>query len=115
MVKVVAFTRTLSDPGKHGQSGVLLGDVVDEFEHGDRLTHAGAAEQRDLAALRKGTYEVDHLDTGFQQLDGRTELVELRCGLMNAPSFFGHYVTNLVDGATQYIHDPSQRAATHGY
>jgi hypothetical protein len=44
MVEVVTFTGTFTDTGKHGQTGVLLGDVVDQFQHVHSLAHTGATE-----------------------------------------------------------------------
>ncbi len=52
--EVVALARALADAAEHGQAAVLGGDVVDELLHDDRLAHAGAAEQADLAALHVG-------------------------------------------------------------
>ncbi len=70
MIKVVALTGALTDAGKHRQARVRLGDVVDQLHHVDGLADAGTTEQPDLAALGKGTHQVDHLDTGFQQIVG---------------------------------------------
>ena len=54
MVEVIAFAGTLTDTGKHRQTRVRLGDVVDQFHHVHGLADTGTAEQTDLAALGEG-------------------------------------------------------------
>ena len=54
VVEVVALAGALPHPGEHREAGVLDGDVADELHQGDRLAHAGAAEEPDLAALVEG-------------------------------------------------------------
>src|SRR3546814_7503326 len=66
LVEVVALAGALAHAGEHRQAGVLGRDVVDQLEHVDRLAHAGAAEQADLAALGERAHQVDDLDAGFQ-------------------------------------------------
>src|SRR5574343_519384 len=78
VVEVVTFTGTLAHASKHGQAGVLLRDVVDQFHHVNGLADAGATEQADLAALCERANQVDNLDAGFEQVDGRRQFVELR-------------------------------------
>src|SRR5574343_79658 len=116
VVEVVPFTGTLAHASKHGQTGVLLRDVVDELHHVDGLAHTGAAEQTDLTALGERTDQVDHLDAGFQQIHGGGQLVELRSGLVNGTQLIGFDRTGFVDRATEHIHDAAQGAHTdrHG-
>src|SRR3546814_2719395 len=52
VIKIVAFTGPLAHARKHRGAAMPLGDVVDQFLDEDRLAHARAAEQPDLAALR---------------------------------------------------------------
>ena len=66
MVEVVPFTGSLTNAGKHRETGVLLGDVVDQLHHVYGLADAGASEQADFTALGEGANKVDHLDTGFE-------------------------------------------------
>ena len=47
---------------------MLLGDVADELLDDDRLAHAGAAEDADLAALGERADEVDDLEAGLEDL-----------------------------------------------
>ena len=72
--QVVALAGALADAGEHGVAAVLLGDVADELLDDDRLAHAGAAEDADLAALGEGRDEVDDLDARLEHL-GRGGLV----------------------------------------
>ncbi|MNN05464.1 hypothetical protein D3C81_1182240 [compost metagenome] len=113
VVEVVPFTGTLAHAGKHRQTAVLLGDVVDELHHVDGLAHASATEQAHLAALGERADQVDHLDAGFQQVGRRRQFVELRCLLVNRAALVRSDRASFVDGATQHVHDAAQRALTH--
>ncbi len=70
-VKVIAFTGTLADACKYGQTAVGCRDVVDQLHDQDGLAYAGAAEQADLTALGIGADQVNDLDTGLQDLGSR--------------------------------------------
>ena len=74
--QVVAFARPLAHAGEHGVAAVLLGDVADELLDDDRLAHAGAAEDADLAALGERRDQVDDLDAGLEDLGRRGQLLE---------------------------------------
>ena len=67
MIEVVTFTGTLTHAGKHGETRVLLGDVVDEFHHVHGLAYTRTTEQTHFTALGERTDQVNHLDTGFKQ------------------------------------------------
>ena len=112
MIEVVAFASALTDTGEHRHAAIRLRDIVDQLKHRDGLADAGAAEQADLAALRKGANQVDHLDAGGQELDRRRELIELRRQLMDLAALVGLDRSLLVDRAAQYIHDAAERRRT---
>src|SRR5699024_6405951 len=113
VVEVVAFTGTLADTGKHGQTGMLGGDVVDQFQHVDGLADAGTAEQPDLATLGERAQQVDDLDAGFQQFLG-AGLVFVAGGLaLDRPLFVGFDRTTLVLRLAEYVHDAPQRGCAH--
>src|SRR5574343_371008 len=116
VVEVVTFTGTLAHASKHGQTGVLLCDVVDQFHHVDRLAHAGTAEQADLAALGERADQIDHLDAGFQQINRRRQLVELRRSGVDRANFVASDRAGFVDRATEHVHDAAQGAVAdrHG-
>ena len=111
VVEVVAFTGTLTHTGEHRQTAVLLGDVVDQFQHVHGLAHTRAAEQADLAALGERANQVDHLDAGFQQVNGWGQFVELRRLLVYLALFVALDLAGIVDRAAQHVHDAAQRAA----
>ena len=50
LVEVVAFAGALAHAGEDREAAVLVGDVADQLHDQDRLAHAGAAEEADLAA-----------------------------------------------------------------
>ncbi len=66
VVKIVAFTGTLTHPGEHGVTTVGLGDVVDELQDDNGLADARTTERASLAALDEGADEIDNLDAGFR-------------------------------------------------
>ena len=66
--QVVALARALADAGEHGVAAVLLGDVADQLLDDDRLAHAGAAEDADLAALGERRDQVDDLEARLEDL-----------------------------------------------
>ncbi|MPN09329.1 hypothetical protein SDC9_156618 [bioreactor metagenome] len=110
MVEVVALAGTLAHAGEHGEARVRLGDVVDQFHHVDGLADAGAAEQADLAALGERADQVDNLDAGFEQIDGRRQFVELRRGGVDFTQLVAVDRASFVDRTAEHVHDATQRA-----
>ncbi len=94
---------------------MLLGDVVDELHHVHGLADAGATEQANLTALCERADQVDHLDAGFQQVNRRRQFVELRGLLVDRAQLVRLDRASFVDGTTQHVHDPAQRAVTDGH
>ena len=93
---------------------MLGGNVVDQLlnEHG--LTHAGAAEQTDLAALGVGGQQIDDFDARLKNVHHGT-LVFKGGGLaMDGPFFLGLHRPLLIDGVTQDVEHPAQHAFAHG-
>jgi hypothetical protein len=115
VIEVVAFAGALTHAGEHRQTGVGLGDVVDELHHVHGLAHAGAAEQAHLAALGEGADQVDHLDAGFQQVGRRREFVVGRCLAVDRSGDFLADRAALVDRATEHVHDAAQGRLAHGH
>ena len=63
--EVIALPAPLTYAGEDGIAVVLHGYVVDQLLDQHGLTHTGAAEQADLAALGIRLQQVDDLDTGL--------------------------------------------------
>src|SRR5207247_9473826 len=103
----------LADAGEHRKAGVLGGDVVDELEHVHRLADARTAEEADLAALREGADEVDHLDARLEQLRRRRELVELGRDLVNRATLVRLDRPDPVDWPAEHVHDAPEGALAH--
>ena len=92
----------------------MLGcDVVDEFQHVDGLADTGAAKQADFSALGKRRYQVDNLDTRFEQFHGRRQLVELGRRLVYLAAFIGGNRARIVYGTAEHIHDAAQCGLTY--
>ena len=109
-IEVVALARALADAGKHRHAAVLLGDVVDEFENGDGLADAGAAEQTDLPAACERANQVDDLDAGLEDfgLDGLVG--EGGRVAMNRHQRLALDWPALVDRISGDVHDAPERA-----
>ena len=94
---------------------MLLRDVVDQLEDDDRLAHAGAAEQADLAALRVGGDQVDDLDPGLEDLD-RGRLVDERFGGGGGSGRSSRLDrAALVDRLADHVHDAAERRGPTGH
>jgi hypothetical protein len=65
---VIALAGALPHPGEDRHALVNPRDVVQKLVHQNRLAHARAAEETDLPTLRAGAEQVEHLDTGLEQL-----------------------------------------------
>src|SRR5579872_429612 len=111
--EIVAFTGTLADTGKHGESTVILGDVIDQLHYDDGLADASAAEQSDLAALQKRLDQVDDLHAGFEHFSSRGLLVECRSETVNRHSLLVLDRAQLIDRLADHVHDATKRAPSH--
>mmetsp|Transcript_2792 Transcript_2792/g.10054 ORF Transcript_2792/g.10054 Transcript_2792/m.10054 type:complete len:308 (+) Transcript_2792:263-1186(+) len=83
MIKIVALTRPFSDPGKHRETTVRLGDVVDELHNQHSLTNTSSTKKADLASLLVGSKKVYHFDSSHQDLLLCALITELRCLTMD--------------------------------
>ena len=90
-----------------------LGDVVDQLHHVHGLAHAGTAEQTHLAAFGEGAHQVNHLDTGFQQLLRGAEFVVRGCFAVDRRGFRLVHGAALINWAAQNVHDAAQGAFAH--
>ena len=93
---------------------MLVGHIADQLLNKHGLTHTGAAEQADLAALGIGRQQVHHLDAGFQNLRGGHHIGEGRCAPVNWHPL-RHHRPLAVDGITHHIEHTAQGGFTHGH
>ena len=79
------------------------------------LAHACAAEQTDFTALGIGLQQVDDLDTGLQNLNGRTLFGEVRGIAIDALTLgvLGDGFA-AVDGLAQNVEHSAQGLLAHG-
>ena len=111
--KVVTLAGAFAHAREDGIAAVLHGDVVDQLldEHG--LAHAGAAEQADLAALGIGLEQVDDLDAGFEDLNGRVLLFKGRRLAVNLPALrLRVHGVAAVDRLADHVEHAPERAGT---
>jgi hypothetical protein len=93
---------------------MLLGDVVDQLHDDHGLADPGAAEQPDLAALRIGGEEVDHLDPGLEHLLRRCEVLDLRRRAVDRPALLTLDLLPLVDRLAEQVEDAAEGGLAHG-
>jgi len=111
--QVVPLTGALADAGEHRNPAVLGGDAVDHFLDHDGLADSGAAEHADLAAAHVRFEQVDDLDTGFEHLALRRQVLEGRWRTVDRPTELG--ADGSVGGVQrlpQYIEDVAQGLGT---
>src|SRR5665647_3183495 len=111
--EVVALARALADAAEHGQAAVLRGDVADELLHDDRLTHAGAAEEADLAALHVRSDEVDDLDAGLEDLVRGVQRLEIGRRAMDRPALHVGQRLAVVDRVADDVDKAAERLLAH--
>ena len=113
--EVVALARALADAGEDGDAAVLARDVVDQLLDQDGLAGAGAAEEADLAALHVRRDQVDDLEAGLEDLDGRREVAERgRVAVDRPPLACPPARLLLVDRLADHVPDPAERRVADG-
>ena len=108
--EVITLTAALADAGEDRVGRVLHTHVMDQLLDQNGLTDTCAAEEADLTALRVRLQQVDDLDTGLEDLDRGTLVLELRRFPMNDPALIirGNRRT-AVDGLTQHVKHAAER------
>ncbi len=109
-VEVVPLARALADAAEDRLAAVALGDVVDELLNHDRLAHAGAAEEADLATLHERRNQVDDLDARLEDLGLGLEVHEIRALAVDRPAL--HRRGNLgpiVHRLAEHVQDAAER------
>ncbi len=82
-------------------------DVVDELHDKHGLAHTCTAEEADLAALAVGLEQVDHLDSGIEDLGADGELVEFGRGLVDGTQVLAIEFGQTVDGVADDVEQTS--------
>ena len=115
MVKIVALAGALTHPGKHRETAVYLGDVVDQLHDDDRLADARAAECADLAALREGANQVDDLDARFEHGRFRVLVDQGRSLAVDRVALGRVDRAAAVHGVARHVEHPPEHALAHRY
>ncbi len=92
---------------------MLLGNVIDQFHDQHCFTNTCTAKQADLTALGIGSNQVNHLDTGFQNLGGSFLFFIGRSGTVNGPAFFRLRIGLIVNGLAQQIENAAKALVAH--
>ena len=114
--EVVALAGPFAHAGENGEAVVFLGNVVDEFLDEYGLSHAGTAEQTDLATLQVGFQQVDDLDTRSQDFLRGSQFFKFRRFAVNGQGALLGETTQTVNGLARNIqHAPANLGAhRHG-
>jgi len=113
VVQVVALTGALADAGEDGEASVRLGDVVNQLHNHDRLADTGTAEEADLATLGVRLNQINHFDTGGQNLL-LDRLLDKLGGVTVNGVHLGHVDrATLVDGLANHVDNPAQATLAH--
>ena len=113
--EVVALAGTLAHAGEHGESVVLLGDIVDQLLDKHGLAHAGAAEQADLSSLEVRLEQVDDLDAGEEDFLRSGEVLELGRLAVDREPDGGIELTEAVNGLSRDVHDAAADVLARGH
>lgn len=114
VVEVVALSRSFPDAREDTVAAVVRRDVVDQLHDHDRLAHARAAEQTDLAALGVRGQQIDDLDARGQDLLGLALLHEGGRGAVDGELLLRLHNARVVHGVPDHVHDASQALGADG-
>src|SRR6185369_4955788 len=111
--QVVSFTSALANTGEDRKAGTCLSDVVDQLHHDNRLAHARAAEQTDLATAQERLNQVDYLDACFKHLQLSRLFFKRRRVPVNRIPLFVFDGTECIDGLADDVQHAAQRSLTY--
>ncbi len=89
-----------------------FGNVVNQFHNQNRFADPGAAEQTDFAAFGIGLQQIDHFNTGRQDLGFGRLFGKRGRWAMNRKIFFGIDLAAAVHRFAHHIDNPSQQCRT---
>jgi hypothetical protein len=110
VVQVVAFTGAFADAGEDREATVLDRDVADQLLNDDRLAHAGAAQDADLAASGERRNQVDDLDAGLEHARLDALLDQRGRQAMDWKVGFGIDLAFAVDRVAEHVQHATERA-----
>jgi len=112
--QVVSFARAFTDTGKHRQTTVLHGNVVNQLKNQHRLAHARAAEQPDFSALHVWLHQVHDLDAGLEHFQVGGLIFQSGGWAVNGIVGVGFDGSELVNRLAEHVHHAAERRATDG-
>ena len=111
--EVVAFPRPLADSGKHGESVVFLGDIVNQLLDQHGLSYTGSTEQTDFSTFQIGFQQIDHLDTGKQHFLRSGKVFKFGRILVDRLCALNRQMMHTVDGFSHHVHHTSSDLLSH--
>ena len=88
MDEVVTLTSTLTHAREYGHAAVILGYALNHFLNQHGLAYACPTEEANLSAQYIGSEQIDNLNSGFEHLGLRFQLIERGRIAVNRPTFF---------------------------
>ncbi|GBE59641.1 cellobiose phosphorylase [Babesia ovata] len=115
VVKLITLPGAFSDTGKHGETTVLLGDVVNQFHNQHCFTDTGTTEQTDLTTLSVRSQQIDDLNTGDQKRFVGALVAERHGLAVNRQTLGVGDGSATVQGVTRDVHDTAQGGLADGH
>ena len=109
MVEVIAFAGAFTHASKNAVATMTLGDIIDQFLDDNGLAYTRTTECANFSTFHKGTDEVDNLDAGLEDLDGRGLVFQVRCGPVDGIAWRIFDFRLIVNCLTKHVKDASQR------
>ncbi|MMZ65202.1 hypothetical protein D1872_275910 [compost metagenome] len=112
-VKVITFTSTFTNACEHGNTAMLLSNVIDQFLNGNGFTYTGTTEEADLTTLCIRSKQVDNFNTCLQNLGLCRQILKFRRFAVDWISQLCCYSALVVDRFAKYVKYPAQRRFTN--
>ena len=111
--KLRPLAAPLAHPAEHRVAGVLVPDVPNELGDDECLPHAGAAEDRCLAAFLEWADQVNDLDAGLENLRGGRLIDEGRRSAVDRIATHSLHRALAIDRIPDDVEEASERVGTN--
>src|SRR2546430_11105519 len=115
MVEVIAFAGAFTHASKNAVATMTLGDIIDQFLDDNGLAYTRTTECANFSTFHKGADEVDNLDAGLEDLDGRGLVFQVRCRPVNVIAWRIVDFRLIVNFLTKHVTDTSTRLGPDRY
>ena len=105
--QIVTLTSTFSHSGKHRETVMNLGDIIDKFHDKHSLTYAGTTEQTNFSTFQIRFKQVYDLDTGKKNLLRSFQLIKFRSFMMYGVIVVMQQSFQAVNAFANNVHHPT--------